>query len=682
MSHERLPGTVIYHKFHIQFATSLNGGYAVTTSSNRGEGRSTFTPTSDVTETTFFHNSGKAEHDHRSYSLIGEQLFDGLFQGETLSLFERGLEFLEKNQDFALRIELEIDPKDHGLTVLQALPWELLRKPKAPGYMALNRRLSIVRYLAVPSPVSAFSNPRKLRILAVAADPRLPSYRSLDLESELRNLRTAVAPLSNVELVIAPVASLDALREAIRENEFHVLHFMGHGGLIPGQQERVLYFEGKNRSPDPVTGTDLLNKLTGIQVLRLVVLNACESGETPIAAGASGFSPFAGVANSLVIGGLPAVVAMQSPISDSAAIAFSQRFYQVLAAGHAVDSALVEGRQAMHSVDRKSFEWAIPVLLSRTSASELSNNGIVQDPPLLPSEKPRELPAPKNAPRMGKIFDVFLIHNSKDKLAARELAEVLRKRGLEAWLDEWELVPSRPWREALEAVIETAGSSAMLVGKDGIGPWQHTEMRACLSKFVDRNLPVIPVLLPGAPEMPRLPLFLRRFTWIDLRDGLTEGGIDRLQWRATGKRPDRPKPSTRRSEMKRPNKTEMAQVNMGIQAENVRAEVIAVGPNARALKNTPEESRSVLKTIEQLKLALEALNLQPQVTADIAEDLASLHEMARGKHTEPERAGSIMQSLATRLKEVGIVVSEVVALSGPLGKIADWLRVSLHTLGM
>jgi len=108
---------------------------------------------------------------------------------------------------------------------------------------------------------------------------------------------------------------------------------------------------------------------------------------------------------------------------------------------------------------------------------------------------------------MNKSFDVFLSHNSKDKAAVRELAEALRARGLKLWLDEWELVPGRPWQEALEEVIETTGSSVVLVGKDGIGPWQDKEMRGCLSEFADRNLPVIPVLLPDAPEMPRLPIF-------------------------------------------------------------------------------------------------------------------------------------------------------------------------------
>ncbi|HYU33388.1 MAG TPA: TIR domain-containing protein [Thermoanaerobaculia bacterium] len=140
---------------------------------------------------------------------------------------------------------------------------------------------------------------------------------------------------------------------------------------------------------------------------------------------------------------------------------------------------------------------------------------------------------------MTKSFDVFLSHNSKDKPAVRKLAEALRSRGLKVWLDEWELVPGRPWQEALEEVIETTGSSAVLVGKDGLGPWQDEEMRGCLSEFVSRKLPVIPVLLPDAPAVPNLPFFLKRFTWVDLRGGLTEEGIDRLQWGITGSRPDR-----------------------------------------------------------------------------------------------------------------------------------------------
>ena len=54
----------------------------------------------------------------------------------------------------------------------------------------------------------------------------------------------------------------------------------------------------------------------------------------------------------------------------------------------------------------------------------------------------------------------------------RQIAESLRDRGYKVWLDEWELVPGRPWQEAIEEIIASVRSSAVLVGKDGLGPWE------------------------------------------------------------------------------------------------------------------------------------------------------------------------------------------------------------------
>ncbi len=150
----------------------------------------------------------------------------------------------------------------------------------------------------------------------------------------------------------------------------------------------------------------------------------------------------------------------------------------------------------------------------------------------LPTQTPESPPL-----QMARNFDVFLSHNSKDKPTVRQLAENLKQRGLTVWLDEWELVPGRPWQEVLEETIETVKSAAVLIGKDGIGPWHEREMRSCLSEFVDRGLPVIPVLLPGTSRRPDLPLFLRQFTWVDLRSGLSDEGLDRLQWGITGAKP-------------------------------------------------------------------------------------------------------------------------------------------------
>lgn len=154
-----------------------------------------------------------------------------------------------------------------------------------------------------------------------------------------------------------------------------------------------------------------------------------------------------------------------------------------------------------------------------------------------PSDRHRIDSAAENPLLIDDNFDVFLTHNSKDKPAVRKIAVALRERGLKVWLDEWELVPGRPWLEATEKAIESSRCAAVLVGRDGLGPWEAPEMRACLSEFISRGLPVIPVLLPGAPDTP-LPLFLRQFTWVDLRNGLSSSeGLDRLVWGITGRRP-------------------------------------------------------------------------------------------------------------------------------------------------
>ncbi len=129
---------------------------------------------------------------------------------------------------------------------------------------------------------------------------------------------------------------------------------------------------------------------------------------------------------------------------------------------------------------------------------------------------------------MPESFDVFLSHNSKDKPAVRALAEALRGRGLAVWLDEEDLLPGDPWQEVLEDVIRTCPAAAVLVGPSGLGPWQEPEMRACLNEFVRRGARVLPVLLPGTPVKPDLPLFLTEFTWSDLRGGLVPTAIDRL----------------------------------------------------------------------------------------------------------------------------------------------------------
>ncbi len=135
-------------------------------------------------------------------------------------------------------------------------------------------------------------------------------------------------------------------------------------------------------------------------------------------------------------------------------------------------------------------------------------------------------------------FQVFLSHNSQDKPTVRELARCLEDRGIRVWLDEEQLIPGRNWQPLLEDGIRRSRTGAVLVGKDGLGPWVNQEMQALLRQAVASHKPVIPVLLPGAPSEPELPAFLLNNTWVDLRGGFTKTGIDSLLWGITGEKPE------------------------------------------------------------------------------------------------------------------------------------------------
>jgi len=133
-------------------------------------------------------------------------------------------------------------------------------------------------------------------------------------------------------------------------------------------------------------------------------------------------------------------------------------------------------------------------------------------------------------------FDAFLSHNSKNKPGVRELKQQLVAARLTVWFDEDELRPGIPWQELLEAGIRASKSIVVVVGGDGLGPWEDEEMQGALRLAVSDKIPVIPVLLPGCPQTPKLPLFLGNRTWVDLRGGLTTEGLDKLLWGITGKK--------------------------------------------------------------------------------------------------------------------------------------------------
>ena len=111
-------------------------------------------------------------------------------------------------------------------------------------------------------------------------------------------------------------------------------------------------------------------------------------------------------------------------------------------------------------------------------------------------------------------FDVFLAHKSSDRHQVSRIAEQLKKRRLDPWLDKEQIPPRRWFQDLIQRAIPNVKSAAICFGPSGMGKWQAIELRAFVSQCVDRGLPVIPVLLPGVVNVPSDLPFLRELNWV------------------------------------------------------------------------------------------------------------------------------------------------------------------------
>ncbi len=314
---------------------------------------------------------------------LGGRLYDGTFRGSVRRLFERTLGALRPDQ--GLRLRLQIDLREPRLSPLHSLPWELLFEPTDHHPFALDRRFSIVRHVPRPHGRPRREPPGRLRILLVAAQPR--AARLLSIEEEVERIHGALDGRAEIEVLPLVRPTQEALRRAlVEEDPIHVLHFMGHAEFDVLSGAGKLLFEDGRRGAARVSSGSLADRLRDRSTLRLVFLNACGTARSAPS------EPFGGVAAALVRAGIPSVVAMQCPIADRAAIAFSETVYRRLAAGDSIDAAVTEGRHAVAVRCPEPGAWAIPVLFSHAPDERLFD-----PPPAAPEAGPRGRPSKTNA---------------------------------------------------------------------------------------------------------------------------------------------------------------------------------------------------------------------------------------------------------------------------------------------
>ena len=286
---------------------------------------------------------------------LGSGLFNAVFRNEVLVAWSRSKDAVRQDGR-GLRLRLRLT----GAPTLAAMPWELLYDKTSRMFYAQSDRTPVVRYLDVTNPPRPLTVRGPLRILSIIASPHgLPR---LDVEREWATICDALADKQRAQLVSIdrlPAPTIGELQRWLRHNEVHVLHFVGHGYFDGRSQDGMLMFTDQGGYPVPVSSAVLGTHVRDHDPLRLVVLNACQTARVDDA------DPYSGMAQGLIQQEAAAVVAMQFPISDDAAIVFTREFYGAVADGEPLDQAMASARKAL--LAEHAAEWATPVLFLRAA---------------------------------------------------------------------------------------------------------------------------------------------------------------------------------------------------------------------------------------------------------------------------------------------------------------------------
>lgn len=339
---------------------------------------------------------------------FGGKLFDTVFVGQIARLWYTSLPNREEPNGLRLRLLLNQVPE------LAELPWEFLFDSSKDEFLNQSEQTPLVRFLTLAAPRSALKVQAPLKILVVLSLPG--DWQQLQADQEWENLQKALGELIQrgvIALERTDEATLDALQKKLRQQQYHILHFVGHGVYSSERQENVLILENEENEGREIDSRMLGTLLSNHRSLRLVLLNACEGAR------ANRRDPFGGVAQKLIQRGIPAVVAMQFAISDTAALKLSKTFYAALADNYPIDAALVQARLGI-LFDDNELEWATPVLYSRAP------DGVLFD---VQAASPVAAPPDKREASFEEVFKLAL-------RAHTEAEQILEETPVEqeAWL--------------------------------------------------------------------------------------------------------------------------------------------------------------------------------------------------------------------------------------------------------
>ena len=318
-------------------------------------------------------NSGKAVATQRALiQEAGRRLFEAAFAGEVLGCLRASFDRTDYMKS-PLHLHLDLS----GAPEFERLPWEFMYNAERSEYVALASMSPLARYTGLQHRVLPAKYIKPLRALVVISGPS--SYPRVDVDREWLSLLDSVDFLgAEGKLVVERLQkpTLLDLQRKLRQHEYHIIHFIGHGVADKATGEGQLVFEDETGRSRLVNGQHLGALMRDHFALRFM----CLTGPTRTGVGTE-YPALLDVARSLVRRGVAAVVAPQLRASQPAWLAFCQTLYRGLANMQTVDHAVVEARQAM-TVESDDFGWGAPVFFSRALDGRLFDDGSLPKEPL------------------------------------------------------------------------------------------------------------------------------------------------------------------------------------------------------------------------------------------------------------------------------------------------------------
>ena len=350
--------------------------------------------------------------------VFGADLFAAMFPDSVRRLYD------------VARSEAEAEGRRLDIVVTSMINWiadkpfEFAFDPLRQAYLA-TEEVNFTRNVLTAVPDDRI--PRRkppMRMLVVAAQPVGLGLLSADEEEQLirRSFQDLEAEgLASVEVMLAatPEALHDRLRSFAdagrRQDQFDIVHFIGHGEYRTDEDEGYLIFEDGNGGMHPVSA-ECLREILCHRGVRMIFLNACETGVV----GRSQF-PFdfnRGVAPKLVGGGIGVVVANQYKVLDVSATEFAKHFYRAIAQGATVGDAAREARVSVnYSIAGECIDWAVPVVYARDPALRLFEPSAAP-PSVTPAAARIRRALPQGVVRIG-LWDVNNVLPGLERIAQR-----------------------------------------------------------------------------------------------------------------------------------------------------------------------------------------------------------------------------------------------------------------------